>query len=146
MIRLFKSGDEKAIAALESECFSEPWSENAITQSATSGTVFAVFEKDEKIVGYAGLQTILDEGYITNIAVASAYRRCGIGASLVEHLKSIAYSENLSFISLEVRQSNSAAQDLYRKHGFSECGIRKNFYTRPTENALIMTFYCKEKD
>ena len=69
MIRDFAAGDEAAVAALERECFSEPWSENAIIESLNSGTLFFLFEEAEEILGYAGLQVVLDEGYVTNIAV-----------------------------------------------------------------------------
>lgn len=139
MIRQFRYGDEKAIALLERECFSEPWSENAVLESLDSGTVFTVFEENGSISGYAGLQIVLDEGYITNIAVTEGCRGRGIGKALVEELKNIARTNKLSFISLEVRRSNIAAISLYEKFGFVNKGIRKNFYKAPAEDAIIMT-------
>lgn len=139
MIRDYIPGDEKAIALLEKECFSEPWSETAITDSYQNSTVFILFEEDGGILGYAGMQTVLDEGYVTNIAVTSSARRRGIGRALVEGLKQKAEEMALSFISLEVRVSNAAAIALYEKQGFKRMGKRKNFYSRPTEDGLIMT-------
>ena len=139
MIRRFTLGDEKAIAELERECFSSPWSENAVLESASADTSFFVFLENEKIIGYAGLQTVLDEGYVTNIAVTKEARGRGIGKALVETLVAFAKDKSLAFISLEVRQSNAPAIALYKKFGFEDMGKRKAFYQHPTEDAIIMT-------
>ncbi|MBR6743558.1 MAG: ribosomal protein S18-alanine N-acetyltransferase [Clostridia bacterium] len=138
MIRYFKAGDEKAIAEIEKECFLEPWSEQAVLDSANLDCVFVLFEKDGQVVGYAGLQIVLDEGYITNIAVKKAFRKQGIATALINELLKF-LNDKLSFISLEVRASNSAAIKLYKLLGFTKAGIRKNFYSAPKEDALIMT-------
>lgn len=139
MIREFAPGDEKSIAALETECFSSPWSRAAILQSRNNGTAFIVFEENGKVLGYAGLQMVLDEGYVTNIAVTKSARERGIGKSLVGALISLAKDKGLAFISLEVRESNTPAISLYTKCGFKDFGKRKNFYQNPTEDAVIMT-------
>ena len=139
MIREFISGDEKAIAELEKECFSSPWSENALLESYNADTRFFVFSENGKILGYAGLQVVPPEGYVTNIAVTKTARGRGIGKSLVEALIDFGKDRALVFISLEVRQSNLPAISLYTKCGFSEVGKRKNFYQNPTEDAIIMT-------
>lgn len=138
MIRYFKSGDQKAIAEIENECFSAPWTEAAVLASANSDCTFVLFEKDGAPVGYAGLQTVLDEGYITNIAVKKEFRRQGIAKALIQELFKKLDGE-LSFISLEVRASNLAAINLYSLLGFKNEGVRKNFYQAPKEDALIMT-------
>ena len=139
MIRQFTLGDEKGIAALEKECFSSPWSENAILESYNADTVFYVFEENKNILGYAGIQVALDEGYVTNIAVTKQARGRGIGKALVDSLISFGKNKNLAFISLEVRESNIPAISLYTKSGFKDMGKRKNFYQNPTENAKILT-------
>jgi len=139
MIREFAPGDEKSIAELETECFSSPWSQAAILQSFNNGTAFIVFEENGKVLGYAGLQMVLDEGYVTNIAVTKSARGTGIGKSLVGALISLAKDKGLAFISLEVRESNTPAISLYTKCGFKDFGKRKNFYQNPTEDAVIMT-------
>lgn len=139
MIRAFSPGDEKSIATLEAECFSSPWSEAAILESTDNNTAFIVFEENGRVQGYAGLQIVLDEGYVTNIAVTKTARGRGIGQSLVESLIKLAQEKGLAFISLEVRQSNVPAISLYAKCGFKDVGKRKNFYQNPTENAVIMT-------
>lgn len=139
MIRDFAAGDEAAVAALERECFSEPWSENAITESAEAGTLFFLFEEEGEILGYAGLQVVLDEGYVTNIAVTKRARKRGIGSALTERIVSAGKERALRFVSLEVRASNAVAVSLYEKFGFKAVGVRKRFYADPTEDAIIMT-------
>lgn len=139
MIRPYRNGDAAAIAALEKECFSEPWSKQAVENSADEGIRFFVYEENGAIIGYIGLQTVLDEGYITNVAVSPDNRRKGIGKALLETLDSKAEELSLSFISLEVRESNTAAIALYNLCGYKNEGIRKRFYTNPDENAIIMT-------
>ncbi len=139
MIRDFSPVDVRAVALLEAECFSTPWSEQAILDSYKEGVLFTLAEEEGRVIGYAGLQTVLDEGYITNIAVSRDFRGRGVGSALVERLKEKAREKGLAFISLEVRQSNAAAIALYEKQGFKTVGKRKNFYTAPLEDALIMT-------
>ena len=139
MIREFILGDQKGIAELERECFSSPWSENAVLESYEADTSFFVFLENEKILGYAGLQIVLDEGYVTNIAVTKEARGRGIGGALVEALVNFSKEKNLAFISLEVRESNIPAISLYKKFGFEDKGKRKAFYQSPTEDAIIMT-------
>ena len=129
----------KDIAKLEKVCFSCPWSEQTITDAYKTGTRFFVAVKNNTVLGYVGISAIIDEGYITNIAVFPEYRKTGVATALLEHLFSFAKQNNLSFISLEVRESNTPAITLYEKFGFLVEGKRKNFYTSPTEDALIMT-------
>ena len=139
MIREFILGDQKGIAELERECFSSPWSENAVLESYEADTSFFVFCDADKIIGYAGLQIVLDEGYVTNIAVTKKARGRGIGGALVEALVNFSKEKSLAFISLEVRESNIPAISLYKKFGFEDKGKRKAFYQSPTEDAIIMT-------
>ncbi len=129
----------KEIAKLEKICFSTPWSEQSITDAYKTGTKFFVAEKDNKVLGYVGLSAIIDEGYITNIAVFPKYRKMGVGSALLEYLFNFAKEKELAFISLEVRESNADAISLYKKFEFIEEGKRKNFYSLPTEDALILT-------
>lgn len=139
MIREFLSGDEIFIALLEKECFAAPWSAEGVVSSAAEGVRFFVFEENDRILGYVGLQTVLDEGYITNIAVTKSARGRGIGKMLLQYLDSIAEDSSLSFISLEVRESNTAAISLYEKCGYESMGKRPTFYENPREDAIIMT-------
>ncbi len=139
MIREFLSGDEKFIAELENECFADPWSAEGVVSSAAEGVRFFVFEENGRILGYVGLQTVLDEGYITNIAVTKSARGRGIGKMLLTHLDKVAEDSVLSFISLEVRESNTPAIGLYEKSGYENMGKRPAFYENPREDAIIMT-------
>ena len=138
-IESVNENDIKDIARLEKECFSEPWSENAIIESVKAGTHFFAAKKDDNLCGYIGISTVLDEGYITNVAVFDSMRNKGVATLLLNRVFSFARSINLSFVSLEVRASNKAAISLYEKLGFTNEGIRKGFYQIPKEDAIIMT-------
>ncbi len=129
----------RQIAKLEEVCFSEPWSENGLLEAYCAGTKFFVAERGGKVLGYVGISCILDEGYITNVAVFPEERNRGVATAILEHIFRLAEEIRLSFVSLEVRQSNSGAIALYEKLGFLTEGRRKNFYTAPKEDALIMT-------
>ncbi len=131
--------DIPVVAQLEKEYFSEPWSEKSITESLDNNTEFFVAKKANSIVGYIGLNHILDEGYVTSIAVKEDFRNKGIGRLLLNKCISFGRKANLSFISLEVRKSNSSAVKLYEKSGFLKEGERKNFYSYPKEDAIIYT-------
>ena len=96
-------------------------------------------------MGYGGMYTVLDEGYVTNIGVLPEYRKNGIGTKIVNKLIDFSIVKQLSFISLEVRVSNVVAINLYKKLGFEEQGKRKNFYSNPVEDALIMTRFLKNE-
>ncbi len=138
-VRPAEEYDISAIASLEEECFSSPWSENSLKESMAASTRFFVAQnKKGEILGYGGVSVICDEAYITNIAVTSESRRKGIGTYLVARIISEARL-SAAFVSLEVRVSNKTAIRLYEKLGFKQEGRRKNFYISPTEDALIMT-------
>lgn len=132
--------DAKDISDIEESSFSTPWSENAIRESMNAGTTFYVARFKNKIVGYMGLSKVVGEGYITNIAVLPEYRCLGIGKKILHYAIDTSKDE-LEFISLEVRISNNAAISLYEKFDFQRVGLRKRFYTNPTEDAIIMTKY-----
>lgn len=106
--------------------------------------IFLVAERDGQAVGYVGCQTVLDEGYITNVAVSPDCRRQGIGRALIEELAQRARAQGLSFVTLEARASNASAIALYEGAGFDRVGMRKNFYTAPSEDAVLMTLFLKE--
>lgn len=132
--------DVEDIANIEKSSFSTPWSENAIRESMNVGTTFYVARFKNKIVGYMGLSKVVGEGYVTNIAVLPEHRRLGIGEKILRHVIDNS-KDDLEFISLEVRISNNAAISLYEKFDFQRVGLRKRFYTNPTEDAIIMTKY-----
>lgn len=134
-----------ALAEIERACFAAPWSEQALRDELGKG-IFLLAEQDGDAAGYIGCQTVLDEGYVTNVAVASAFRRQGIGRALVDALLARARELRLSFVTLEARVGNAPAIALYESAGFCTVGTRKGFYRHPTEDALLMTCYLKETD
>ncbi len=134
--------DAQFIAEIERRCFSTPWTVEQIISSEDT-TAFFLAKDGEKVIGYGGMYTVLDEGYVTNIGVLPEYRRKGIGSKIVKELINFSIEKSLSFITLEVRISNVAAIELYKTFEFNEVGRRKNFYRNPTEDAFIMTRYFK---
>ncbi len=136
--------DVLSVAALEKECFSSPWSEKSLLESLENiGSVFLCAKAGGKIVGYIGASVVLDEAYVSDLAVSKPARRRGIGSALLLECENLCCGMYCSFLSLEVRKSNSAAISLYLKAGFSAVGERKNFYSSPRENAVIMTKFFK---
>ena len=124
------------IAAIEKQCFSAPWDEASVRSEITNPlALWLVAVEDGQVLGYVGSQTVLREADMMNVAVAAAYRRRGIARMLVEELirQLDAYQ-----LTLEVRQSNAPAIALYESMGFAQVGLRKNYYQKPKENALIL--------
>ena len=135
--------DISALCALERECFSEPWSERGFEDFFAldyTAAFAALDEPDGRVIGYAGMYLSGGDGDITNIAVTGAFRRRGVGSALIDALKDFPGVERLL---LEVRESNRAARALYEKLGFSVDGVRKNFYSSPRENAVLMSLEIK---
>ena len=123
---------------IEKTCFSNPWSREDIAAQIDCPTShFLVAVISGKVAGYMGLQIFSGEGYVTNVAVLPQYRGQGIAKALI----SKQFENEMDFITLEVRESNTPAISLYEKTGFEKIGIRPNFYSNPTENAVIMTKY-----
>ena len=136
---------ERHLAAL-AEIERAPWSENMLREELGKG-IFLVAEQDGKTAGYVGCQTVLDEGYITNVAVSPDFRRQGIARALIAELTAKAGENKLAFVTLEVRESNLAARRLYEKNGFEIVGKRKNYYEKPAEDAILMSkFFQKEAE
>ena len=129
------------IATLEKECFSQPWSETALTDELKNENSHFLVAVCDEVTGYIGVQEICGEAYITNVAVFEKYRKLGVGRALIEAAIDGAKNRNCEFITLEVRESNLPAIALYESEGFEKAGIRKNFYSAPIENGVIYTKY-----
>lgn len=152
LIREMTMQDVPAVAAIEKMCFSLPWSEQSLIDSVTrEDTLFLVCEDESpdsvcdatqktqrEVVGYIGMYVSFEEGDITNVAVSPECRKKGYGEALVAKAKELAKEKQLEMILLEVRVSNAPAISLYKKMGFEELGLRKNFYEHPVEDAIIM--------
>ena len=137
--RPMEERDLDQVAELEQGIFSMPWSRNAFQESLKlSHTLYVVAEKAGQILGYCGCYQMLEEAEITNVAVAEAFRKQGIGRGMLEKLMSLGQERGAFAYTLEVRAGNLAAQRLYESLGFESLGIRKNFYEKPAEDAVIM--------
>ena len=127
------------IAALEKVCFTDPWSENSIRYELTNPLSFwLVAMEGDRVAGYVGSQSVLDEADMMNIAVAPEFRRMGIAQDLAQRLTEALKEKGVRCLTLEVRVSNEPAITLYRKLGFSQVGRRPNYYRSPKEDALIL--------
>lgn len=129
------------VAELERICFSTPWSRNMLLEELDNAlSAFLVALDDSgRVAGYGGLQVVLDEGYITNVAVRPDCRKQGIAGKLLQVFLDFAQGNRLAFLTLEVRASNYDAIALYGSRGFRSVGRRKNYYEHPREDAIIMT-------
>ena len=130
----------EALAKLDKICFTVPWSKALFDGEVQNSKAYYLVATDAgEPVGYCGIQTVLDEGDITNIAVLPDYRKSGIASTLLEGIIDYALSKDITFITLEVRESNINAIRLYEKFGFELAGKRKNYYPDNRETALLMT-------
>lgn len=144
IIRAMEMRDIEAVAILEAENFSEPWSANSFIEEIRKETsLYIVAYEGETLVGICGLVTSFDEGEVLNVSVAKEYRKQGIAYQMLQHLLNEGESKGIKHFTLEVREGNVPARTLYEKLGFVCEGIRPNFYRNPEENAAI---YWLHKD
>ncbi|NLZ46765.1 MAG: ribosomal protein S18-alanine N-acetyltransferase [Clostridiales bacterium] len=137
-IRRMEMNDVPQVANIEKECFSQPWSENAIAEEIENPFGLTLVAYDDKtIAGFINVRVVGAEIYINNIAVVENYRGMGVAEELLTVMEQEVSS--CEFLTLEVRKSNIPAQNLYKKFGYVEVGMRRDFYEKPTEDALIMT-------
>lgn len=128
-----------AVAQLERENFSMPWSENVLLAELDNPlSLWLVALDDRQVVGYVGSQIVPDEADMMNLAVQDAYRRQGIARELVSKLLTKLKEMDVRSLTLEVRASNAPAIALYEAMGFQEIGRRPGYYRMPKEDALIL--------
>ncbi len=126
------------IDAIEKASFSSPWSKQSYLDEISNPLAhYLVVEDSSCVLAYGGFWKILNEGHITNVAVAPDKRKNGIGSYLLEELINLAKTQEITSLTLEVRASNVAAQALYKKFGFTSCGLRPGYYP-DGEAAMIM--------
>lgn len=133
--------DVEAVHAIEVESFPTPWSLDSFHyEMRVNPYANYIVAEDETgtIVGYCGMWIVIDSAQITNVAVTKKARGQGIGEGLMREAMRVAKEQKAEMMSLEVRVSNTVAQNLYRKLGFQEGGIRKGYYTDNHEDALVM--------
>ena len=127
------------IAALEKECFSDPWSVASIASELSNPlSLWLVALDGDRVVGYVGSQSVLDGADVMNLAVSSQYRRQGIAQNLMLLLEKELKKKGVLMLALEVRVSNTAAISLYEMIGFRQVGRRPRYYSNPREDALIL--------
>ena len=128
-----------AIAALEKQCFSDPWSRASVAAELSSEWSFwLVAEEDGTLAGYVGSQLVPPEADMMNLAVAPEFRRQGLGRKLALALFDALRAHSVVSLTLEVRDSNEPAIRLYESLGFRQVGLRKRYYFHPTEDARIL--------
>ena len=139
-IRLMEERDLDAIMEVEKQCFTVPWSREAFYNELHQNRFahYLILEEDDNVIGYCGAWLVVDEAHITNIAVLPAYQGRGLGKVLLSSMIEECKLRAIERMTLEVRESNLVAQSLYKKLGFVEGAIRKNYYSDNQEDAIVM--------
>ena len=138
-IRKIRKEDVEEIAVIERATFSEPWSaEDFLNEVDKEGHCYIAAFAEGKVAGYCGYWNVAGEGQIFNVAVREDLRGKGIGRALMTELLAEGEGEGIKAFTLEVRAGNAPAIGLYHSLGFEDAGIRRNFYTKPDEDAIIM--------
>ena len=138
-IRIMHPEDLKQVILLEKQIFSRPWSERSFERAVgRSDTIYLVAEWHDVIRGYLGIWCTPEEGDLCNMAVAGDARRQGVATMLLAEGLQECRRRGLERILLEVRESNTAARQLYQQQGFRAVGVRRGYYTAPSEDAVIM--------
>ncbi|MBR5804550.1 MAG: ribosomal protein S18-alanine N-acetyltransferase [Clostridia bacterium] len=139
VIREMKLQDIPAVYKIECECFRSPWSRYSLLKELTNEIAYYyVVEEDDRVVAYTGMWVLFDEAHVTNIAVTREYRRRGFAKMLMVRMMQQAVELGAEKMTLEVRESNAAAQKLYAGFGFYQNGFRPRYYEDTGEGALIL--------
>ena len=147
LVREAEEKDLPTLARLEQECFSLPHTEEQLRgELRDSYHTLLAAERNGEVLGYAGMSHILDEGYISNVAVFPQFRRQGAADAILTEMLAQCRELELAFLSLEVRSRNDPAIALYKKHGFEKVGLQKNAYSMPKDDAIIMTKYLNREE
>jgi ribosomal-protein-alanine N-acetyltransferase len=131
--------DLDVVSSIEKEVFTDPWSRNAFRTDLSNKMAWPmVAEFEKKVVGYSNIYIVAGEVQIGNFAVAPGFRNRGVARKMMGEIFQKAGESNCHTIFLEVRESNVPAMELYKSYGFVSSGKRKDYYTNPNENAIIM--------
>ncbi|MFB3896950.1 MAG: ribosomal protein S18-alanine N-acetyltransferase [bacterium] len=139
-ISRMQKSDLDAVVAIEQVSFSDPWKRSMfLTEVEESNLSIPLVIKDNNtVIGYAVLWQVIDEMHLGNFAVKPEYRKKHIGSRLLQYIIDMAVEKKVVKITLEVRQSNTAAINLYQRFGFTAVAIRRKFYTKPAEDGFVM--------
>ncbi|WML58057.1 ribosomal protein S18-alanine N-acetyltransferase [Neobacillus sp. PS2-9] len=140
VFRYMREEDIEQVLEVEHASFTTPWSREAFYNEIHNNkfAVYIVLEEENQIIGYCGTWVVIDEAHVTNVAIMPGYRGKKLGEALMTKLMSVARELGARSMTLEVRVTNHVAQSLYRKLGFQNGGIRKNYYSDNQEDALVM--------
>ena len=149
IIRAIREEDVRQIHEIETLCFAMPWSEESILHDVKENVVARWLVMDDgegRVLAYAGMWFVLDEAHVCNVAVHPDFRGRGYGKQIFEALETLAIENSMTLMTLEVRRSNTVAQNLYHACGFLDVGYRKRYYEDNKEDALIMykEFACEQ--
>jgi ribosomal-protein-alanine N-acetyltransferase len=134
------------LAGIERECFAHPLEETQIRSLlGDEKNIFLAAREGGLLTGSVWVQTVLDEGYIGNVAVRPAFRRRGLADALLNALHGLGRERGLSFLTLEVRAGNAPAIALYEKNGYTRVGRRPGYYDHPKEDAILMTYKIEQE-
>jgi [ribosomal protein S18]-alanine N-acetyltransferase len=129
------------IAPIEQVSYPRPWTtsvfQSELEMARRGERYYVVARRDRRLVGYAGLMFVVDDGHVTNIATAPDHQRSGVATRLLAELAWVAIERGCTALTLEVRTSNTGAQELYRRFGFAPVGVRQKYYEN-TEDAIVM--------
>ena len=140
MIKKAIKSDIPKIVEIEKVSFSDPWDKQLFLDAIDSKDKYLMIaEGGKEVEGYVVFEKVLDEGHITNLAVAAMHRKKGVAAGLVSYVLDLASGLGIKEIFLEVRESNEAAKSLYSKFGFRKIGRRKGYYPKAGESALVLS-------
>jgi ribosomal-protein-alanine N-acetyltransferase len=139
-VRFLREGDLERVMEIERECFTTPWKEATFRglMKRSDTDLFVAEAPDGWVAGYAACWTVIDQSELGNVAVSAAARGTGVGGALVDAVVERIKERGATECYLEVRESNHAAQSLYRHRGFINVGRRPRYYSLPTEDALVM--------
>ncbi len=140
LVRDMTLTDVEDVFRIENQSFSSPWDKESFIQEVQNNHLarYWVILLDDLLIGYGGCWFIIDEAHITNIAIDKKYRGLGMGKKLVQCMIEDMKKQDIASTTLEVRKSNEVALNMYRSMGFSMEGVRKNYYEKPREDALIL--------
>ena len=133
--------DLDEVLDIEVQAFTTPWSRNSFLYELLENerAIYLTAKNEfDRVMGYVGMWVVFDEGHITNLAIHPQFRRCGVARRLMLELIAVAKGKKVRYLTLEVRRTNSAAQELYQKLGFVHMGMRRKYYLDNNEDALIM--------
>ena len=138
---LASPADLDAVLAIEEASFTSPWTrEMYLAEFENVGVTYCYLARDEsgQVLGFCSFWRVIDELHVNNLAVAPAHRRQGIGAQLLRAVLAEGVRLGARRATLEVRRSNEVARVLYERLGFAAAGVRREYYSNPIEDALVL--------